>query len=630
MQLLVGENKYIKAYSLTGNDIEWSSDCEDIATVTKYGIVYAHNIGKTTITGMVDDLSDSIEIEVPVSKLYGPDTTYLDFGDSNIEHETEFEELHIYGKPDEALRIGQTFPIGAIPYPINLYGDGTNGNIPNYYIEWESSNEEVAKVKYGVIEPLGIGKTIITAKIQGTEITDSLEIEVIKKPIIVENLMKVSSDYTYNGYPLIGGVGTDTTKAIYGAITEAVENGYNGVKFDKMELHTAPIKLIGMAIPSNFIVDFGFSSMYMEAWHDFVNGTLGDGTKTKAYRYFMGTDSENSIIRNLYFYGETYDGTHEASEYGEQTLFFNYDNARYFEIYNVFFESVIGFNVAVGYDLTIDNRDYHLGNPDGRSNGDIDVSNLQIGRLLEDGVVDTSQTGWCYTPNLIPFNNEYYSPYHYLGTNYLPVLGELFLTNRFYSIAFYDSDGNMIEWGEWRNCFGAYKTPENAVSYRATFPTNAIPSANSSIRGDNYVQRLMPANPSYCCAMYNCSCGENFSGILSIVGTTKNFRFFNNKVTKNGSVNAWQYDIEDSWYGAQSCVTKNNSLPLTTAISGVLNAIVDNDLNSLYLRRVDNTILVNNKSNYISYTEGINGITDGNANMVLNGSYSSYGNLNYL
>lgn len=631
--MIYGETKRLN-YSPKTDGVSFTSDCEDIVSVTEKGRLNAANIGTAIVTGRNGDTEDKVTVEVKNKDLYGNVyySNYWNSADLDIQSEGLFEELHIYGAPDEPLRVGRTFPVGAIPYPLSLYTE--DENILNYCIDWISLNPEIAEVKYGVIEPLSPGKVTITATIHGTEITDSLDIEVVAFPQREENLMHITESYEYEGHRIIGGTSSDCTYAIYGAITEAKASGYNGVKFDKMELHTAPVQLIGLSIPSDFVVDFGFSSMYMDAWHDYVNGTIADGTKGNAYRYFMGTDSENSVIRNLYYYGETYDGSHQNSEYGEQTLFFAYDNARYFDIYNVFFESVIGFNVAVGYMLDHYNRDYNH-NPSGRSDSDIDYTNLKIGKLNKDGSPDEQETKWIYTPEIIPFNNEYFGPYHYLGTNYSAEIGQIFSRTRFYDIAFYDENNELIEFHSWRTAFAPYPTPKNARGYKAAFPNGGLlPESNSSIRGDNFVQRMMPANPSYCCSMYNCTCGSNFSGILSVTGSTKNFLFYNNAVSKNGTVNAWMYDIEDSWYSGQNCVTKNNSLPGAIAVAGVLNAIVDNAyINEFYLRRAESTVILNNPINYISYTEDINGVLGKSeviAKKIKNENYGSRGNFNFL
>ena len=94
------------------------------------------------------------------------------------------------------------------------------------------------------------------------------------------------------------------------------------------------------------------------------------------------------------------------------------------------------------------------------------------------------------------------------------------------------------------------------------------------------------------------------------------------------------YDIEDSWYSGQNCVTKNNSLPGAIAVAGVLNAIVDNAyINEFYLRRAESTVILNNPINYISYTEDINGILGKSeviAKKIKNENYGSRGNFNFL
>lgn len=58
-----------------------------------------------------------------------------------------------------------------------MFGEDT----PDGRIKWKSSNKEVAKVtKKGVIKAKECGTTVITAKIKGTDIKASCEVEVVK------------------------------------------------------------------------------------------------------------------------------------------------------------------------------------------------------------------------------------------------------------------------------------------------------------------------------------------------------------------------------------------------------------------------------------------------------------------
>ncbi|WP_346697911.1 hypothetical protein [Thomasclavelia spiroformis] len=640
VNIIYGDN-YRVSYSPTSNTT-FETDCEDIVSVTDKGRIYAHNIGTATITAKNGNALDTVIVKVENKDLYGNSyyESYEQSADLDIQPTATFTELHIACEPIEPLRVGQIYSMGAIPYPIDLYGDGTTENIPNYTIDWESSNTEIAIVKYGIITPLKPGETTITAKIHGTSITDSFELTVIEKPQVIENLMRISSNYEYDGHKLQGGTPADAMHAIYGAITEANENGYNGVRFDKMNIYAEPIQLIGISIPSNFIVDFGFSSLYMSEWHDYVNGTLSSGDKTSAYRLFMFTDCENGVIRNLNYYGELYnyyfnktDDTHLPSEYGEQTLFCHFDNGRYCEIYNVNFEAIIGFNVAVGG--THIHGDYHIGNTAGRTDSNIDYTNFEIGKLKSDGTIDKNETGWVSVSNIVPFNHDYFYPKHQVGTNYNPNLGQLFTRNRFYNIAFYNEDDELIEFHEWRYAFRTYNTPENAVGYRISVPNGgALPTENSSIRGTDFVQRMMAKDTTFCCAMYNCKCGRNFSGICSVVENCENFRFYNNSVQYNGTVNAWEFDIEDCWYEGFGCVVYNNSLSSVCAVSGVWSAWIDNAwTNELYTRRTDGLKILNSPLNYLQYSEGINGVVgkwNSITRKVLSTDYGSYGHINGL
>lgn len=610
LRLAIGESDLIQDYYLAPEKkIRWGSDCPDIASVSEYGKVTANRIGKTEITAVVGDDKCSVDVEVLQTRLYGS-KDYTQSGDLDVAPEAEFAELHIYNKPDtEMVYVGQTYPVGAIPYPLNLYGDGTKNNIPNYAIDWVSSDESVATVKHGIIEPLVPGDVTIMAKIHGTEITDSFALTVEERPEIVEHFFDVSVDYAYDGHLMIGGTSADAMHAIYGAITEAKVNGFNGVKFPKMDIFIQPVQLEAFAIPSNFTVDFGFASVYVDSWHDYVNGTLADGTKGNAYCMFSFEGAEHSCIRNLYYYGEYYNSDHSASEYGEQTLFLEFSNGRYCEVYNCRFEGVVGFHIGVGFGL--DKGGDYINNPSGTGDSRMLCSNFADGRLMADGKIKAdNDCDWCYTVDPIPFNSEFYHQYM-MGTAFYGYLGELFDRTRFYTIAFYDADGNLLEFDEWRTAYSSYTVPDGAVSYRASFPCGC-PSEDRNVRSDICVERMMGGKTTYCCTVYNCEFYNHASGAVSGIGAAVNFRFFNNYIDWVGAKNAWCYDLEDGWYAMQSCVLKDNSYMVRLGIAGVLNAMIGNaGFRELYVKRSQNIVMVGNDSyDYYQQTEDINGVTD--------------------
>ena len=77
---------------------------------------------------------------------------------------------------------------------------GTN-EIKGTSILWKTMNSKVATVKNGVVTATGVGKTTITATIEGTDISTSINVSVVSEPqeVTYELLIEPSIDYVLQG-----------------------------------------------------------------------------------------------------------------------------------------------------------------------------------------------------------------------------------------------------------------------------------------------------------------------------------------------------------------------------------------------------------------------------------------------
>lgn len=563
----------------------WTSETPQVASVDETGLVTAHNVGKTSLIGDYSSMKWSVEVEVLQKILYGTMGGALDYAEPSVTAEQNFEELIIYNKPwDNQVFVDQTFVVGAIPHPLDMWGDGvTRGYIPNYALHWTSSDPSVARIKNGIIQPLKVGKTTITATIQGTNLTDSFELKVATRPVFAENFSRPSAS-VFDGLN-----SSETMQKIFDLITSAKENGFNGIIFPRMDYHVQPVGLSAFKIPSNFTVDFNYSNMYMDSWHDYVNGNIADGTQNRHYTLFSFEDAEFSVFKNLNYYGERYSTTHTESEYGEQTLFFYTGNGYYCDMYNCYYEGVAGFHICVGGEEKLDAEYLYAKWEDDayKYANKVEYHNLSRGFLKPDGSVDTNVSNHIYTPNFVKINRTYFANYgkYAIGTTYTARFGSIFNFTRFYNIAWYDEDQNLLEYREKQMVFYDYDLPEGALYYKLTCfrPTYIdLPTANDDPRlgGGNHscVCLCYPAKPAYCCSIYNCEFKNTASGCVSGTGNSIGFRFYNNNLNGRESVgkrNAWCYDFEDGWWAMFGNIYQNNSDAFRCAFAGVLNTVMD-------------------------------------------------------
>lgn len=169
LSIIAGEEANLKvtinpSYAENKN-ITWESSDKTIATI-KDGVVTAKKVGVAEIKAISEDGNKEAICKVTVTS---PPIKSIKFE-----------------KEKQIAYIGQTVKLTTIADPIN-------SNIENPI--WTSSDEEIAIVKDGIVNPLKVGETTITISNEDNSVTASTTIIVMEKP-------KEKLNITIEGYDL--------------------------------------------------------------------------------------------------------------------------------------------------------------------------------------------------------------------------------------------------------------------------------------------------------------------------------------------------------------------------------------------------------------------------------------------
>ena len=166
-ELIIGQNDSLSVAFIPENttykDVTWKSEDENIVSVDEKGKLTALAVGKTRITAIHKEITDSFEIEVkPIL------AESIDISCINDETGEEYEEL----KFEE----GSLICFEALVLP----ADTTDPTV-----KWSVDNTDVAVIdETGKFTALAEGTVIVTAQTTNG-ITDTLEVEVYKTSVIV-------------------------------------------------------------------------------------------------------------------------------------------------------------------------------------------------------------------------------------------------------------------------------------------------------------------------------------------------------------------------------------------------------------------------------------------------------------
>ena len=242
-----------------------------------------------------------------------------------------YESVHITNEP-QTLETGKQYPLTAYPYPYNITGE--DGKADEFDVEWHSSDPDIITVIDGLLIAKKAGSAEITATLIGTDMSDTVTIKVEDQKEAEEKVWNVPSDYvSADGYSFSDFDYEMTTRAIYAAIDEAAENGYNHIIFPEQNFYAVPLTdkdgyAVRYYVPTNMTIEFPEgSAFYM--MDNLVS--RGDPTKIELHYFEFGvpandytnTCEDSRLIIDTY-YGERYKTTHSESEYIEELRFVNF------------------------------------------------------------------------------------------------------------------------------------------------------------------------------------------------------------------------------------------------------------------------------------------------------------------
>lgn len=472
----------------------------------------------------------------------------------------------------ETLELGRVYKIEAFPYPYKI-----NDNEYIYNIEYTTSDKEICLCFNGFLIPQKAGNVTITAKISNTEIQKQTNIEIVESTH-EENYMHVGEDAS-NEYGSLKEKDPEILlRVIFRCIDKAKELGFNGIVFPKMDYYVKPYKSgVLYYVPSDMIIDFNGSNFYVLD-NDYCKVNWDDKTQKSYVMFSFGKSDwanqegglykqcENSVIKNMNYYGERYDTDYEDRDYSEFTnsFYFAAGGVRNCHIENIRFDSTIGFNVSTGHNGF---QQYQGTSLDGAARGCVLSDDLSPGRLDETGnEIMPDDTGmWYCTPNLIKLGYNYSeNPTAYTDMKYY-TFGTMGAATRqgssgwWYDIYFYDSDEGLIEYRPYQMALEKYLLPKNAVYFKVNSAYWGKPGNNTQI-DVQHVQRLWCEGAPYMCSIKNCQFINPHASAISMTGgdnfsiidcyAEQGAMFYN----VNGASFGWSIDFEDGWLNMRHCI----------------------------------------------------------------------------
>lgn len=490
--------------------------------------------------------------------------TNNDFENPTVEEDSSFAEAIYFIHFKDTIKIGEMYAVEAMPYPYNVKQN-------SYNVEYSSSDSSVVECYQGVLIPKAAGKATITAKLSNSDLTVSKDITIEEAETESSNICEVPENYCYGVSSLQNASPVCVADAFRGAILQAVEMGYDGIRFPQ---GTYNVKFTNyddtdtfIHVPSNFIIDFNNSVWNIIPRDDatekgIVLFRFGKSLKWDSALQLEGGKTnggyepleicENSKIKNLTIYGERYNTT-GSSNYKGSGLFRFGQGARHCKIENVHTEGMTGWLV----DANCNDYNYWSGLA-GRS-GRTYYTDYQAGKLDETGtnVVEDETGTWFCTPEFLEVGYVYEKDsIHSTGMDKYKFgrMGIVTYGNsgRWYDIYFYDEEKNLISYNPHQYGLEPYQLPENAVYFKVNVPFGEAPTANTG--EDACLIRLYPYQEPTDIVFENCTFVNTEYTCFSMTGGVE-------FVIKDCFVEAgthsdwnWAIDWEDGWQAMRHCI----------------------------------------------------------------------------
>lgn len=589
-----------------------------------YGIPEWLETNKSAGDYTLDDMN-GLDLPYTISDYKEPD---------NGVDNSAYTSVHIIKKP-ETLYTSYKYALSAVPYPFNVNHDGKSDQ---YDISWLSSDKSVAAVIDGLVIPKKAGTVTITAKLAGTNISDSCTIKIIDKAEAEDRVFKVEESYTSeNGNRFSETDYEMTTNAIYDAIAEAYENGYNHVVFPEIDFYAAPIGET-YYIPTGMTVEFPEGSAFhmMPSKYAENDGYTYFRMGWDWYDYNIPTDTaykeldEDGNVLGYYcrdahliidqYYGEFYKAGAAIDELSDGANDYSWscvllDIGRKAQYCSV---EVHEAQCPAGFFIVMGGKAGSQALANGGSTGSIKGTDFVSGWLDDSG--ELVQNGnWISTGKFFTAEK---------GANGTDPLHEYFLgnweeniteaTQRLYDILWYDEDYNLIEADRWQYTDEKYTKPDDAVYFKVSVQQSELPDTEGE-----YLRIHEDASSKFC-EIKDTNVINGADGLASVVGATEACWIHDNYVSNDGLLSGsyWSLDLEDGWLGMRGTVIENNIFR-KYAYSSNVGVYRGMDSGILALSSGYNTFVI---SNYIGAISQSNGNAT-NTHIINNAVYTMFGSI---
>ena len=541
--------------------------------------------------------------------------------DNGIDN-SKYESLHIINKIN-TLYFGYKYALSAIPYPFEI---NHSGKSDQYDVNWFSSNESIAQVVDGLVIPKKLGKVTITAKLLRTNIEDSVTIDIIERKKPEKKIRYIQSNYkSKNGNSFSNNNYTMTSQAIFDAIDESFESGYNHVIFPKINFYCHPTGKT-YYIPTGMTVEFPEGSKFFMkpseralnsgytyfsfGWRTWENGYFYNIPKEKATAeksektgkitgYYI--DDAHLIIDK--YYGEFYDEkiridqlAKNAKSFTDGSILVNFGKfARYCSV------ELHTANCTSGFFMSMSAKTFK-----NEIEGNIGISYLDFtkGRINDKGELDSSVSRWFTTNKFFEIGKRFDGTDFYENYVLTNILSSSTLTSyhsntastqHLYDIAWYDENKTFISIDRWRYVDENYIRGEGAKFYKISIHQTNPPTIKDCFDNNTYIY-FMPAGSSHFCEIKNTKLYHSADGIVSITGETNACWIHDNYIYNDGYLYGWSLDLEDGWNGMRGTILENNIIRKYVFSQRLNSSYTGPDTGNLYLSGGFNTFVI---SNYI-------------------------------
>lgn len=467
--------------------------------------------------------------------------------------ESIFEGIKFVSIP-EKLYTFRKYSVLAMPYPFN--GDMIGTDAGKFHVMYSSSDSTICECVDGVLIPKTTGEVTITARLAGSQLTDSftVPVEVYDDSVDELDTLYIPRNFTVGVHSLSSKNPKSCALAMFYAIKTAGESGYHKIVFPQMDYNIYPVFDYGdqvsicCYVPSHLIIDFSGSDIYI------AESPMMLYSAASKYLLFSFTDGcEYSAIKNAVFHGERRNGLGGRAETDYAAAgcgIVSFNDCYMCGTDHVDFHDTVGFYYSFGTRWAYWGgiRDDNWTEGSGLANrGRIRAGELELGDYDADGNA-VSSTDHIRTTCAMHIGYDAADLkrfcFGFMGVRYY-VVG-----SRWVKVWWYDANETLLNpGGTLYFQYSKYELPEGAQYFKLSAYGSTIPSQNYG--EDSCVLRLYPfKHAEFCYANYLTSTNPN-AWAITITGGQNNY-IGNSYLEparryKDGNTLIWAVDLEDNF-----------------------------------------------------------------------------------